>query len=47
MVIPQGAIFIGFAIMFVYSARDTYYRFKGRPTPSSLVAIASAEDRLS
>ena len=31
MFIPQGAIFIGFAIMFIYSLREMIRRFRGLP----------------
>lgn len=31
MFIPQGAIFVGFAIMFIYSLREIIRRFRGLP----------------
>ena len=38
MVVPQSAIFIGFAIMFIYSLRATIRRLRGVP-PSDTVPI--------
>ena len=42
MVIPQSAIFIGFAIMFIYSLRTLIYRLKGRPSTASAISDNAA-----